>query len=44
MDYGGDWEGSKNMIMESMRVVPSEWKLALERIQQLVIVSGFFHL
>ena len=42
MDYGGHTEGSRNVIIESIRIVPGEWKLALERIEQLVCISVLY--
>lgn len=42
LEYTGDLAGMRNVIIAGMRLVPAEWKLALERIHQFVGVSRAF--
>lgn len=39
LEYTGDQDGMRDVIIAGMRLAPTEWKLALERIHQFVGVS-----
>lgn len=42
LEYSGDIKGMKEVILVGMNSVPTEWKLALERIHHFVELEDWY--